>query len=74
MESKPSDFLNTFDKTITCFKEVNVPQNKLMDYFEQGYYQFRKRAMKLKMHKTWIAEQLSLLMIVQVFNTGLHNR
>jgi hypothetical protein len=35
MESKPSDFLNTFDKTITkVSKEFKVPQNKLMDYFE----------------------------------------
>ena len=35
METKPSDFLNTFDKTITkVSKEFKVPQNKLMDYFE----------------------------------------
>ena len=35
METKPSDFLNTFDKTITKIsKEFKVPQNKLMDYFE----------------------------------------
>ena len=35
MESKPSDFLNTFDKTITkVSKQFRVPQNKLMDYFE----------------------------------------
>ena len=35
MESKPSDFLNTFDKTITkVSKQFKVPQNKLMDYFE----------------------------------------
>jgi len=35
METKPSDFLNTFDKTITkVSKQFKVPQNKLMDYFE----------------------------------------
>lgn len=35
MEAKPSDFLNTFDKTITqVSKQFRVPQNKLMDYFE----------------------------------------
>ena len=35
METKPSDFLNTFDKTITkVSKEFKVPPKKLMDYFE----------------------------------------
>jgi len=35
MESKPSDFLNTFDKTITSVsKWFKVPPKKLMDYFE----------------------------------------
>jgi len=35
MESKPSDFLNTFDKTITSVsKEFKVPPKALMDYFE----------------------------------------
>ena len=35
MESKPSDFLNTFDKTINnVSKKFNVPPKKLMDYFE----------------------------------------
>ena len=35
MESKPSDFLNTFDKTITSVsKKFKVPPKKLMDYFE----------------------------------------
>lgn len=35
MEAKPSDFLNTFDKTITnVSKKFRVPQKKLMDYFE----------------------------------------
>ena len=35
MESKPSDFLNTFDKTITSVsKRLKVPPKKLMDYFE----------------------------------------
>jgi hypothetical protein len=35
MESKPSDFLNTFDKTINSVsKEFKVPPKKLMDYFE----------------------------------------
>ena len=35
MESKPSDFLNTFDKTITkVSKEFRVPPKKLLDYFE----------------------------------------
>ena len=35
MESKPSDFLNTFDKTITLVsKKFKVPPKALMDYFE----------------------------------------
>ena len=35
MESKPSDFLNTFDKTINnVSKKFRVPPKKLMDYFE----------------------------------------
>ena len=35
MESKPSDFLNTFDKTINnVSKKFKVPPKKLMDYFE----------------------------------------
>jgi len=36
MESKPSDFLNTFEKTIqTVSKKFGVPHNQLMDYFER---------------------------------------
>lgn len=36
MESKPSDFLNTFDKTITSVsKKFNVPQKQILDYFEK---------------------------------------
>jgi predicted solute-binding protein len=35
MESKPSDFLNTFDKTInTISKKFNVPHKQILDYFE----------------------------------------
>jgi hypothetical protein len=35
MDNKPSDFLNTFDKTINSVsKEFNVPPKKLLDYFE----------------------------------------
>ena len=35
MESKPSDFLNTFDKTINNVSmKFRVPPKKLMDYFE----------------------------------------
>ena len=35
MEAKPSDFLNTFDKTINnVSKKFRVPPKKLMDYFE----------------------------------------
>jgi hypothetical protein len=35
MESKPSDFLNTFDKTINSVsKKFKVPPKALMDYFE----------------------------------------
>ena len=36
MESKPSDFLNTFDKTINSVsKKFKVPPKALMDYFEK---------------------------------------
>ena len=35
MDAKPSNFLNTFDKTINSVsKKFNVPPKKLMDYFE----------------------------------------
>ena len=36
MESKPSDFLNTFDKTITdVSKRFKVREKDLMNYFEK---------------------------------------
>ena len=36
MDSKPSDFLNTFDKTITkVSKKYKVPEKELMGYFEK---------------------------------------
>ena len=36
METKPSDFLNTFEKTITnVSKQFKVPEKSLMDYFER---------------------------------------
>ena len=36
MDSKPSDFLNTFEKTITMVsKKHKVPEKKLMGYFEK---------------------------------------
>ena len=36
MESKPSDFLNTFDKTITdVAKKFKVKEKDLMNYFER---------------------------------------
>ena len=35
MDAKPSDFLNTFDKTIkTVSKEFKVTERQLMKYFE----------------------------------------
>lgn len=35
MDSKPTDFLNTFDKTINSVsKKFKVPPKALMDYFE----------------------------------------
>ena len=36
MDAKPSDFLNTFDKTITMVsKKYKVPEKELMGYFEK---------------------------------------
>ena len=36
MASKPSDFLNTFDKTINSVsKKFKVPTKSLMNYFEK---------------------------------------
>ena len=36
MDSKPSDFLNTFEKTIReVSKKFKVPEKELMDYFEK---------------------------------------
>ena len=36
MDAKPSDFLNTFEKTITViYKKYKVPEKKLMGYFEK---------------------------------------
>ena len=35
MDAKPSDFLNTFDKTINSVsKKFKVPSRELMNYFE----------------------------------------
>ncbi len=35
MDAKPSNFLNTFEKTINdVSKKFKVPQKQLMDYFE----------------------------------------
>ena len=36
MDTKPSDFLNTFEKTITqVSKKYKVPERQLMGYFEK---------------------------------------
>ena len=36
MDSKPSDFLNTFEKTIQdVSKKFKVPEKELMNYFEK---------------------------------------
>ena len=36
MDAKPSDFLNTFDKTIkTVSKKYKVPEKELIGYFEK---------------------------------------
>ena len=36
MDSKPSDFLNTFNKTITVTsKKYKVPEKELLKYFER---------------------------------------
>ena len=36
MDAKPSDFLNTFEKTIRDIsKKFKVPEKELMDYFEK---------------------------------------
>jgi len=36
MDAKPSDFLNTFEKTITTVsKKYKVPEKELMGYFEK---------------------------------------
>ena len=36
MDSKPSDFLNTFEKTIReVSKKYKVPEKQLMNYFEK---------------------------------------
>ena len=36
MDSKPSDFLNTFDKTIKMVsKKYKVPEKELLGYFEK---------------------------------------
>lgn len=36
MDSKPSDFLNSFEKTMKeVSKKFKVPEKKLLDYFEK---------------------------------------
>ena len=41
MDSKPSDFLNTFEKTINqVSKKYKVPENELMGYFEKEMLSF----------------------------------
>ena len=39
MDTKPSDFLNTFDKTIKqVSKKYKVPEKELMGYFEKEMF------------------------------------
>ena len=41
MDSKPSDFLNTFEKTINqVSKKYKVPEKQLMGYFEKEMLAF----------------------------------
>ena len=41
MDAKPSDFLNTFEKTITqVSKKYKVPEKQLMGYFEKEMLAF----------------------------------
>ena len=41
MDSKPSDFLNTFEKTINqVSKKYKVPEKELMGYFEKEMLTF----------------------------------
>ena len=41
MDSKPSDFLNTFEKTINQIsKKYKVPEKQLMGYFEKEMLAF----------------------------------
>ena len=41
MDSKPSDFLNTFEKTINQIsKKYKVPEKELMRYFEKEMLSF----------------------------------
>ena len=41
MDSKPSDFLNTFEKTIKqVSKKYRVPEKELMGYFEKEMLAF----------------------------------
>ena len=41
MDAKPSDFLNTFEKTITqVSKKHKVPEKQLMGYFEKEMLSF----------------------------------
>ena len=41
MDSKPSDFLNTFEKTINqVSKKYKVPEKELMGYFEKEMLAF----------------------------------
>ena len=41
MDSKPSDFLNTFEKTINQIsKKYKVPEKELMGYFEKEMLAF----------------------------------
>jgi len=41
MDAKPSDFLNTFEKTINAIsKKYKVPEKQLMGYFEKEMLAF----------------------------------
>ena len=41
MDAKPSDFLNTFEKTIReVSRKYNVPEKQLMGYFEKEMLAF----------------------------------
>jgi predicted solute-binding protein len=63
MESKPSDFLNTFEKTIKeISKKFKVPEKEVMGYFEKDEHRKSRQYKKLSPRMRDAVDQIFKIM------------